>query len=163
MRRLVQLCALSLGLALPGTALATDTPGAAYGLAIRMGGRFDNMRMCVATPEGFTAGPMADISLFTEKGFGDKLALNFTLPVFRPILFGAAFRMMQFEPDFTLLYRIEGSGDADWVVGPTAGVSLHFGPDNLSSAANRGIEFFAWGPMGGLYAGRAVHREDKAL
>jgi len=159
MRRLVRFVVLVAGLSLPATALANTTPGAAYGVDIRMGGRFDNMRMCVATPEGFQAGPMGDISLFTELGLGDKLALNFTLPVFRPIFFGAAFRMMQFEPDFALLYRVEGEGKGDWVFGPTAGVSLHFGPDNLSSAANRGLEFFAWGPVGGVYVGRAIDRE----
>lgn len=163
MRRLVQLSALTLGLSLPVSALAGTTPDAAYGVNIRMGGRFDNMRMCVATPEGFEAGPMADISLYTELGLGDKLALNFTLPIFRPVFFGAAFRMLQLEPDFALLYRVSGSGNADWVFGPTAGVSLHFGPDNLSSAANRGIEFFAWGPVGGVYLGRAVDRDKGTM
>ncbi len=163
MRRLVQLTALAAILGLPTVAQAYDTPDAAYGVAIRMGGRFDNMRMCVATPEGFKAGPMADISLYTELGLSDRAALNFTLPIFRPVMFAAAFRMLQFEPDFALLFRAGGSDSASWVVGPTAGVSLHFGPDNLSSAANRGIEFFAWGPVGGLYAGRAVDRPDKDM
>jgi len=80
---------------------------------------------------------------------------SINIPVFRPILFGAAIDMLQFEPEVAFLYRHSGSGRVDLVVGPTIGVALHYGPDYESerSGANRSPSFFALGPMIGGYIG----------
>jgi len=135
------------------------------GPKIRVGGRFDNVRMCVATPAGTKGGPAADISLSTEFTLKDKVSLEVDLPVFRPILFGLAFDMLQFEPSLTLKFRRVGRGATDFVVGPTIGISLHYGPDYNSerSGAGRTDSFFALGPVIGGYIGLDFKRPNKKL
>ncbi len=126
-----------------------------FGMKIRAGGRFDNVRMCVASPAGAKGGPAADISAFAEVPLSDKLGLDIDLPVFRPLLFAAAFKMLQFEPTVTLKFRVQDKGRIDGIFGPTLGVSLHYGPDYNSATAKdeRTASFFAMGPMIGGYAG----------
>jgi hypothetical protein len=125
------------------------------GPKVRMGGRFDNVRMCVASPAGAKGGPAADMSLSAEIGLKDTVSLDIDLPVFRPVLFGAAFGMLQFEPSVTLKFRRIGTGRTDLVGGPTLGVSLHYGPDYNSeiSGDKKTASFFAMGPMLGGYIG----------
>lgn len=136
-----------------------------FGFKIRAGGRFDNVRMCVATPTGTKGGPAADISLFSEFDVGDNMSLHVDLPVFRPILFGLAFKMLQFEPSVTLRFRRATDGDTVLVAGPTLGVSLHYGPDYKSERAmdKRGPSFFALGPMIGGYFGLDFTRPNKTF
>lgn len=136
-----------------GTAHAAEVPAVDGGITIRAGARHDTMRMCVATGADAPIGPAADISLYGELGLTRSLALGYTLPVFRPLLFAGAFGMLQFEPDLALLLRLEGDGTRDWVVGPMLGASLHYGPDSGSSMAEQGPSYFAWGPLMGLYGG----------
>ena len=136
-----------------------------FGFKIRAGGRFDNVRMCVATPAGVKGGPAADISLFTEFDVGDDMALHIDLPVFRPIMFGASFKMLQFEPSVTLKFRRSTDGGKDLVAGPTLGVMLHYGPDYKSEKKGdgRGPSFFAMGPIVGGYLGLDFKRPEKAF
>jgi len=112
-----------------------------------VGGRYDNMRMCVATPAGVKGGPIADIALDTRFAIGDNAAAAISLPLMRPILFGIAFKMLQFEPEVTLEFARGASDRAQFVVGPGLGVSLHYGPDYRSDTSNKGGSFFAAGPF----------------
>ena len=68
-----------------------------FGIKISAGGRYDDVRMCVATPAGTKIGPAMDVSFVTEWGLGDNLVLSLNLPVLRPILFATKFDMLQFD------------------------------------------------------------------
>jgi len=133
------------------------------GPKIRAGGRFDNVRMCVASPAGSKGGPAADISLSTEIALKDTISLDIDLPVFRPIMFGLAFDMLQLEPSVTLKFRRIGNGRTDLVGGPTLGMSFHYGPDynSKSSGDGRTTSFFAVGPIIGGYIGFDFKRPCK--
>jgi len=134
------------------SAFATDVDRSyVVGVKIRAGGRFDNVRRCVATSKDTPGGPAADISAFVEFPVGDGKALQVDLPIMRPILFAVAFDMLQFEPSATLKFRDADGGNVDWVLGPTLGVSLHYGPDYHSDLDGR--HFFAIGPIIGGYFG----------
>lgn len=154
--------------AMAGVASAqTESPDnhVIFGLKIRAGGRYDDVRMCVATAAGVKGGIAADISFFAEVEVAENISLHVDLPVFRPILFALAFEMLQFEPSVTLKFRKVTDGKVDLIAGPTLGVSLHYGPDYLSeqSGAGRGASFFALGPMIGGYFGLDFKRPDKVF
>ncbi len=171
-------CRSHLGAALPAAlALATlaapasaqpaptDRGQVILGFRVRAGGRYDGVRMCVATPAGVKGGPAADVSFFTEIGLDDDLALDLDLPVMRPLLFAASFDMVQFEPSASLRFRLRGSGNTDLILGPTAGVSLHHGPDYRSEnhGAGRRPSFWALGPILGGYVGADFVREGRTF
>jgi hypothetical protein len=118
-----------------------------FGVKVMFGGRYDNMRMCVASDTGVKGGIIADVMLLARFKLSENSAVAFELPVMRPILFAAAFKMLQFEPEFTFEFRKKMSDDVDLVVGPGIGVSLHHGPDYHSDRKNRGPSFFAVGPF----------------
>lgn len=149
---------------LAGEVYAATDSQARFGLKIRIGGRFDNMRMCVASPAGAKGGIAADISAFAEFPVGNNDALlHVDLPLMRPILFAFAFRMLQFEPTVTLKFSGRQNDKIMWVVGPTLGASLHYGPDYHSEASGSGRteSFFALGPIFGGYAGLDFWRPDQ--
>ena len=149
---------------LAGEVYAATDSQARFGLKIRIGGRFDNMRMCVASPAGAKGGIAADISAFAEFPVGNNDALlHVDLPLMRPILFAFAFRMLQFEPTVTLKFSGRQNDKIMWVVGPTLGASLHYGPDYRSEASGSGRteSFFALGPIFGGYAGLDFWRPDQ--
>ena len=75
-----------------------------HGILFMAGGRYDNFRRCAATSAGTKGGPIADIMIVTKYKIDANHALTFDLPLFRPILFGLAFKMLQFEPQFTYEY-----------------------------------------------------------
>lgn len=129
------------------------------GVKLRVGGRYDNVRRCVASSKGTPGGPAADISAFVELPLGVGQALQVDLPLMRPILFATAFHMLQFEPSATLKFRDTKGGEVGWVVGPTLGVSLHYGPDYHSDLD--GPKFFAIGPIVGGYVGLDFPRPGK--
>ncbi len=136
-----------------------------FGLKLRAGGRYDDVRMCVGSPAGVKGGPAADISFFTEFGVSEKMSVSFNIPIMRPILFGAAFKMLQLEPEASLNFRIEREGDVDVIVGPSLGVTLHYGPDYKSerSGVGRGPSFFAMGPRVGGYVGLDFKRPGETF
>ena len=124
-----------------------------YGFKLMAGGRYDDMRMCVASPAGTKGGPIADIKLFMKFRMSLDWSMTVTIPVFRPILFGAAFKVFQYESDVALEYKIKVSPKVDFVVGPGIGLSYHYGPDYKSGTGNaRTKDFFAIGPMTSYYA-----------
>ena len=116
------------------------------GALFMAGGRYDNLRMCVATDAGVKGGPMADIQLALKYALSREYSVSFHLPVMRPVLFWTAFDMLQFEPEFTFEYRKPLSGNLSFTTGPGLGVSLHHGPGYESDLDNRGEDFFAAGP-----------------
>ncbi len=143
-----------------------QTPGdgeVVLGVQLRIGGRYDNVRMCVASPAGSQGGPAADISFFVEVGLTETMSIAVNIPVFRPVLFGAAFGMLQLEPDVTLRFRVPREGRADFIYGPSLGLSLHYGRSYHSGLGDeaRGPSFFAAGPVFGFYLGADFVRPDE--
>ena len=142
-----------------GAAQATDTVDNSeqviFGFKISAGGRYDNVRMCVATPPGTKGGPALDISFFTEIGLKKNVSLLVNVPVMRPVLFATAFKMLQFEPEVSLLFRKVTDGNVDVIAGPSLGMTFHYGPDYTSdlNGSERGPSFFAMGPKIGGFAG----------
>jgi hypothetical protein len=133
-----------------------------FGLKIRMGGRFDNVRKCVASKTGTKGGIAADISATADIPASNGMIVQVDLPVMRPILFAAAFKMLQFEPTVTFKFYDKSNAAARWVAGPMLGVSLHYGPDYKSEASgvDRTPSFFAMGPIVGGYAGLNFKRSN---
>ena len=148
---------------------AAATPGDAdeivLGVKLRFGGRYDDVRMCVASAPGVKGGMAADVSFFMDFGVHEGWVIHVDLPVFRPILFAASFKMLQFEPSVTAKYRVRTGRAVDVIVGPTLGLSMHYGPDYKSagSGAGRTASFFAMGPIFGGYLGLDFPRPDKAF
>jgi len=134
------------------TAFSTDKERA-LGFKVMTGGRYDDLRMCVASPAGIKGGPVADIKLFMKFRMSLDWSMTVTIPVFRPILFGAAFKVLQYESDVAMEYKMKVSPKVDFITGPGIGLSYHYGPDYKSGTGNaRTEDFFALGPMVSYYA-----------
>ena len=136
-----------------------------FGIRVQAGARYDDVRMCVASPPGAKGGMALEISFFTEIGVTEQISVLVNVPLMRPILFAAAFKMLQFEPEVALLFRQPQEGDVDIVVGPSLGITLHYGPDYKSgpSGEERGPSFWALGPRIGGYFGLDFKRPDKTF
>ncbi|MBN2048888.1 MAG: hypothetical protein JW760_00475 [Spirochaetales bacterium] len=117
------------------------------GVHAAFGGRYDDLRMCVGSPPGVKGGPIGEIYLDIRIPAGPMSSLTVNLPVMRPILFAAAFKMLQFEPQVTWEYTLTGPGSLETLIGGGLGVSLHYGPDYTSSMEDPGESFFAAGPF----------------
>jgi hypothetical protein len=133
----------------PAAAAAEEPPAKLrLGAGLRAGGRYDTVRMCVATGAGVRGGPAADVAFLLELPLRGTMSLQIDVPVMRPVLFAAAFEMLQFEPDAVLKFR-----RGRIVFGPSLGAILHYGPDfhSESSGPGRRPSFFALGPrLGGV-------------
>lgn len=112
------------------------------GIKFIIGGRYDDMRMCVSSDRGTKGGMIADVMLTVDQEIDNNSMISFELPVMRPILFATAFKMLQFEPQFTYTYT-----EDDILISGGAGMSFHYGPDYNSDLKNRGPSFFALGPL----------------
>ncbi len=124
-----------------------------FGFSVMMGGRYDNMRMCIASPAGTPGGMVADVAFFMRFKTSPHFAFSLSVPVFRPILFGAAFHMLQYESDVAFEFSVPVSDRVDFVTGPGIGVSYHYGPDYFADKDDDNAEkFFALGPMVSYYA-----------
>ena len=156
-KRILQVIALFLFTLYPAVLHADAS---LVGFKLRLGGRYDNVRMCVATPAGVKGVIAADISLFTDIPLEYGATVHLDLPVIRPILFGLAFKMLQFEPSVALRFSGQSVDRVGWIAGPVLGISLHYGPDyeSESSGDNRTADFFAFGPIVGAYVGLNFHR-----
>lgn len=135
-------------------ALYGKTSDVTLGFNFMLGGRYDNLRMCVASPAGAKGGPIADVMFNIRTHFENGTSLGLKLPVMRPILFAAAFSMLQFEPEFTLEFRKEYKTGTAFVFGPGLGISLHFGPDyKTEKTASDPVSFSAGGPFFSFLSG----------
>jgi len=132
-----------------------------HGVLFMAGGRYDNLRRCAATPAGTKGGPIADIMFITRFKLNDNHTLAFNLPIMRPVLFGLAFKMLQFEPEFTIEYKIPKNERIDFVTGPGLGISFHYGPDYMSELRDLDNSFFAIGPYISWQAGFAFKKEGR--
>jgi len=148
-----------------GQAQTASDDAIVMGVKVRFGGRYDDVRMCVATPAGVKGGIAADVSFFLDLGLAKDWTAHLDVPVMRPILFAAAFRMLQLEPSVSFQRRLRTDGAVDFVVGPTVGLSLHHGPDYKSepSGAGRKPSFFALGPTVGAYMGLDFKRPGESF
>jgi hypothetical protein len=125
------------------------------GIKISAGGRYDQVRKCAATGAGVKGGPAADVSFFAELGVAERTSVTIDVPVLRPVLFAAAFGMLQFEPEVTLSTRAVRGDDVALILGTGLGLTLHYGPDYTSELFGEGRKpsFFALGPRASLYLG----------
>ncbi len=136
------------------TASAQSAGDFGLGVLVMVGARYDNLRMCVASPAGVKGGPIADIMLTGRYAVNDRSGIGINLPVMRPLLFAIAFKMLQFEPEVQIDFRIPtGNDKVDFVAAPSLGASFHYGPDYKSDTKNRSPSFFAAGPIVGVHAG----------
>ncbi len=133
------------------------------GVLAMVGGRYDNMRMCVASPSGTKGGPIADIMLTGRYGVNDNVGFGVNLPVMRPILFGLAFKMLQFEPEMVVDLRSQINDKLAFVSSPSLGISLHYGPDYKSDRTNRSPSFYAAGPIAGIHVGLGLKDENGSI
>ena len=147
--------------------LAHATPGDErwiVGIRVRLGWKYDDLRMCGATPRGAPHGPDIDIALFVEVPLGENLGLDLNLPLMRPIMFALAGKMLQFEPEVALLFRRHRGGDTELHLGPVLGLSINYGPDLHSGfGAARRRSFWSLGPRIGAYLGVDFPRPGKTF
>lgn len=120
-----------------------------FGTAVFFGGRYDNMRMCIATPAGTKGGPFADVQVTMAYRLNEHSRIGVTLPAMRPVLFGLAFKMLQFEPEITFRYSARtASGGPAFTLESGLGAGLHYGPDYLTAKNDASPDrFFAAGPL----------------
>jgi len=137
----------------------SDNSKNSQGILFMAGGRYDNIRMCAASPAGVKGGSIADIMFITKHQLNKHYSLTFNLPVMRPVLFGLAFKMLQFEPEVTLECNKLLNVKTDFLSGPGIGISFHYGPDYKSSRSNADKSFFAMGPLISWKAGLAFKKE----
>jgi len=123
------------------------------GILVLIGGRYDDLRMCVASKSGTKGGMIADLMLTGRYAIKDQLDIGFNVPVMRPILFGLAFKMVQFEPEMVLEIKKRVNNNIDFFAAPSLGISFHYGPDYKSDRINRSSSFFAAGPIAGIHLG----------
>lgn len=124
-----------------------------FGINIMSGTRYDDLRMCVASEAGAKGGPIADIMLLSKHKINNNSSLLFKLPIFRPILFAAAFQMLQFEPELAWLKHYSITNSLSFSYYPSIGLSLNYGPDYKSDLENRRDSFFSTGPFFAFFTG----------
>ncbi len=132
-----------------------------YGVLLLAGGRYDNFRRCAATPAGTKGGPIADVMFITRYKLNENHSIVFDLPVMRPLLFGFAFKMLQFEPEFTFEYQKLLNEKLNFITGPGIGLSFHYGPDYKSELKDLKNSFFALGPFFSWNTGLVFKRDSK--
>jgi hypothetical protein len=93
----------------------TDRP-ITFGIHVLAGGRYDDVRMCVASQSGVKGGPIVDIYFDIRFPAGENGTIALNIPVMRPILFGFAFSMLQFEPQVTYEYHFGEPGSPRFVL-----------------------------------------------
>jgi len=115
------------------------------GLLAMAGGRYDDVRKCVASPVGTKGGPIADLMLTYTVPINQKKSLRLNLPVMRPLLFALAFKSLQFEPEIHLLSSTTNETGNRFQVIPGIGLSLNY----INEYDNPADEprYFSMGPI----------------
>ncbi|MBN2655598.1 MAG: hypothetical protein JXR86_00955 [Spirochaetales bacterium] len=128
------------------------------GFHILGGGRYDDVRMCVGSPQGVKGGPIMEAYFDIRIPAGEKGTLVVNIPVLRPILFGVSFGMLQLEPQVTYEHLFPMNSDKiDIVLGGGLGAVFHYGPDYNSTPDDKGESFFSIGPLITASAGMVFH------
>ncbi len=126
---------------------AQEERGVSVGVHILGGGRYDNVRMCVGSPAGVPGGPIGEFYVDIRIPVSEQGTVVVNIPIFRPIVFAVAFKMLQLEPLVMYEHLLgEGPGTRP-VVGGGLGIVFHYGPDYHSSPESRGEPFFSIGPL----------------
>jgi hypothetical protein len=132
-----------------------------FGLMVMGGGRYDDLRMCVGSPAGIKGGPIADMMFVVQFKKDEKSLLSMNVPIFRPILFGTAFKMLQFEPEVIWEKNVVLKNGKNLIYGPGIGLSFHYGPDYESDLDDRGEDFYAFGPIINYSIGIALDNNQR--
>lgn len=127
-----------------------------YGFSLLAGGRYDNVRMCVASPAGVPGGPIGEVYFDIRVPVSDSSAVLFNIPLFRPIVFAAAFNMLQLEPSIMYEHSFKRDKGAIPVLAGGVGVILHYGSDYHSSLESASEPFFSIGPLVNTFFGLAL-------
>src|SRR6056297_1468639 len=112
---------------------AQEQQGVSIGIRILAGGRYDNVRMCVGSPAGVPGGPIGEVYFDIRVPVSDAGTVVINVPLFRPIVFAAAFDMLQLEPVVMYEHSLGDEAGTHPVVGAGMGVILHYGPDYHST------------------------------
>jgi len=139
---------------------AEDQQGVSFGIRILGGGRYDNVRMCVGSPAGVPGGPIGEIYFDIRFPVSESGTVVINVPLFRPIVFAAAFDMLQLEPAVTYEHSFGEEDGTQPVVGGGLGIVLHYGPDYNSSPEDPGEAFFSIGPLLNGFAGLKIAETD---
>ncbi len=140
----------------------SNKSGFEIGFSFAAGGKYDAVRQCVATPRGVTGGPAFEFGgLVLDYRFDNWFAFGGYIPLLRPILFGAAFQMLQFMPEliFSLYIPVYFKVDLFLIMG--MGGSFHYGPgfDYKGNLVDK--PFFAGGPRFSLSFGPRFYINDR--
>jgi hypothetical protein len=123
-------------------------PTAMMGFMSGFGGRYDDLRMCVASPAGAKGGIIAEfISFNVNLRPNRRASLDINIPIGRALLFATAFQMLQWSPDITTNFHIQLKQKLELLIGSSFGLAFHYGPDFKTDKddPNR-VDFFAMGP-----------------
>lgn len=134
------------------------------GFSVAAGGRYDQVRMCVASPPGAYGGPAFEFAGFVfEYRFNEIFGLGGYIPIGRPILFGAAFQMLQFIPEFIVTFHIPIKKRIEIIIHGALGASFHYGPYITSGLVYKEPSFFAGGPRISLLVGPQFTVKEKYI
>lgn len=153
--RILSITAVAL-MAITASLPAQEARGITLGVHMLGGGRYDNVRMCVGSPPGVPGGPIGELYFDVKVPVSERGAVVFSIPLFRPIMFGAAFKMLQLEPLVTYEHILGGDTGTRPVVGVGTGIVFHYGPDYNSSLDASGESFFSIGPIVHGFAGLTI-------
>lgn len=157
MKKCILILILTLG-TIFSVAAADDETSFSIGVSVAAGGRYDDVRMCVASPAGTPGGAAFEpLGLVMEYRFNERFGMGMYLPIARPIIFALNTQMLQFLPEIVFNIHVPIDDYKSFVISPAIGASLHYGPDYLSDKENRGVDFFAAGPRFSLLGGIALH------
>ena len=132
------------------------------GFSVALGGRYDEVRMCAASPAGAKGGiAMEFAGLVFEYKISDTFGIGGYLPIFRPTLFAASFKMLQFMPEINFNFYKKIDEKIEFATHLGIGASFHYGPDYKSDTDHRGKEFFAVGPRVSLLLGPKFRINDQ--
>ncbi len=130
-----------------------ESQGISLGIRILAGGRYDNVRMCVGSPAGVPGGPIGEVYFDIRVPVSDNGTVVVNVPLFRPIVFAAAFGMLQLEPVVMYEHSFGDESGTHPVVGAGMGLIFHYGPDYNSTQDDPGDSFFSIGPQLNGFAG----------
>ena len=136
----------------------TDYSYLSVGMSFTGGGRYDNVRMCVASMKDVPGGIAFEFLGFVlEYRVNKNFGIGLYLPIGRPLLFGAGFGMLQFLPEYNMIFHFPFHRIIDFIIIWGIGASLHYGPGYESDRVNKDPSFFAAGPRSSLLAGIMIY------
>ncbi|HAK46146.1 MAG TPA: hypothetical protein DCO79_09560 [Spirochaeta sp.] len=140
---------------------AAEESSFSLGVSVAAGGRYDNVRMCIASGAGVPGGiAMEPAALVLEYRLNENFGIGAYLPIGRPVLFAVVPQMLQFLPELVFNIHVPIDETKSLVFHPAIGLSFHYGPDYEADSENRGTEFFALGPRISVLSGITLHSNE---